>query len=482
MSSALAEEPERGTQAAWWWVIGLLAVACGGAIALFDLHALFIAASLLGCGLVLFDFRIGVALLVLLLPISRSAMFPHAMFGVTGLNPFNLLLVGTLGSWLLHTLFQGGMQRFMPRPLFWLYILPIVAAAAIGMGHVGEIRHMLYVHRLVEFYTPTGYLIEMLAKPMTMVLVALLLGAAAAESKRPEGFLIPALVSIWVMGAMVVVFVAQTGLSLRALGSEGARETLSALGLHANDLGRLYVIAYAMLLFAWASARGALLRLVLLASMALVVVALVLTFSRGAYIGFVVVNALFLLWRVSLRTALFLVVLAGGALLLMPEAVWERLGTGSGRGLNAVSAGRVEGIWVPLLPDVMNNPIFGNGLGSILWSKANIFDGSTRVVGVTHPHNAYLQVLLDMGIVGLVLVGAYFCHVWKGFRALGKDETLSPELQGFFQGALAGLLSYLISAVTDSRFTPVPEQAFLWMAIGLMYGMHARKAGRDDKP
>jgi O-antigen ligase len=482
MSQALAEESGRGAQIAWWWAIGLLAIVAGVAIALFDLNALFIAASLVGCGLVLFDFRVGVALLVLLLPLSRSSIFPHAMFGVTGLNPFNLLLAGTLGSWLLHALFDAGARRFLPRPLLWLYILPIAAAAAIGMGHVGEIRPMLYIHRLVDFATPTGYLIEMFIKPMTMVLVALLLGAAVARSQRPEGFLIPVLVSIWAMGVMVVVFVIQSGLSLRVLGSAGARETLSALGLHANDLGRLYVFAYSMLLFVWVGAHGAFLRLVLLGSMGLVVVALVLTFSRGAYFGFIVVNALFLLWRVNLRTALFLVLLAGGALLLMPEAVYDRMGTGSGRGLNAVSAGRVEGIWLPLLPDVMNSPIFGNGLGSILWTKAHIFEGSTRVVGVTHPHNAYLQVLLDMGIVGVLLVGAYFFHVWKGLRALAKDETLSPELSGFFQGALAGLLSYLISAVSDSRFTPVPEQGFLWVAIGLMYGMHARKAGRDDKP
>jgi len=58
---------------------------------------------------------------------------------------------------------------------------------------------------------------------------------------------------------------------------------------------------------------------------------------------------------------------------------------------------------------------------------------------VTHPHNAYLQALLDMGIAGLLLLGAYFVHVWKRFRALSMDAALSPELRGFYQGAGAGL-------------------------------------------
>src|SRR2546430_7115809 len=44
-----------------------------------------------------------VVLLILLMPISGSStLFPHEMFGVVGLNPLNLLLVGTLFSCLLH--------------------------------------------------------------------------------------------------------------------------------------------------------------------------------------------------------------------------------------------------------------------------------------------------------------------------------------------------------------------------------------------
>ena len=73
--------------------------------------------------------------------------------------------------------------------------------------------------------------------------------------------------------------------------------------MHANDLGRLYAVAYALLLFTWAESKDARLRLALLASMAmLIVAALVLTFSRGAFFGFVVVNVLFLLSRRNAKT------------------------------------------------------------------------------------------------------------------------------------------------------------------------------------
>src|SRR6266571_4002735 len=106
--------------------IALLGAFWGSVIAVAGLSALYLCISLIGCAFILLDFRIGVVLLILLMPISSSRVFPHAMFGVTGLNPLNLLLVGTFGSCLLHGVSDGSLRRFAPRPLLWLYILPIL--------------------------------------------------------------------------------------------------------------------------------------------------------------------------------------------------------------------------------------------------------------------------------------------------------------------------------------------------------------------
>jgi O-antigen ligase len=96
------------------------------------------------------------------------------------------------------------------------------------------------------------------------------------------------------------------------------------------------------------------------------------------------------------------------------------------------------------------------------------------MLATTHPHNAYLQALLDMGIVGLVLLCAYFVHVWRGFRALSVSPDLTPTLRGFYLGAAAGLVGFLIAAVADGSLAPRPEQAFLWLAIGMMYGQRSK--------
>src|SRR5262245_13382910 len=71
--------------------IAVLGVLCGALIGLAGLNALYLCLCALGCAVILFDFRIGVALLILLMPISGSYVFPHAMLGITGLNPLNLL-------------------------------------------------------------------------------------------------------------------------------------------------------------------------------------------------------------------------------------------------------------------------------------------------------------------------------------------------------------------------------------------------------
>ena len=464
--------------------IALLGALWGVVLAAGGLTAFYLCGSLLACAFVLLDFRVGVVALILLMPMSGSStLFPHEMFGIVGLNPVNLLLVGTFCSWLLHALADRSVGRFLPRPLLLLYIVPILAAGAIGSRHIHEIAPTLLIaYQGLDFLDAPSYLREMMLKPLLMVLFALLVAAAMARSARPERFLVPAVASMCAMAAFVPVYVAYSGIGIKALAGSDERQFLSGLGLHANDLGRLYAIAYALLLFTWSEARGTALRAVLLAAAGFTVIALVLTFSRGAFVALAVVTLLYLLWRRSVRTLTLGAAVIVAALVLAPAAVYDRLAAGEGGGLDAISAGRVNGLWLPLLPEVLRHPLFGNGISSILWSEAMRRGAGFQVLAVTHPHNAYLEALLDMGIVGTVLLCGYFVHVWRRLRALGKDPGVALLLRGFYLGAAAGLAGMLVSDFTDSSLKPRPEQVFLWLAIGMMYGEYARRAARAPGP
>jgi len=466
--------PSRAASEAWTRVwIALAGAFFGCVVALAELNALYLSVALIGCIFILRDFRIGVVLLIVLLPISRSTVFPHEMLGITGLNPLNLLLLGTLAAYLLQALPDGSFRRFVPGRLLWLYIVPIVVAGVLGSQHVGEIPRSL-LDKLVEYENATGYFRDVVVKPLLFVLFALLVAAAVRRSEKPEKFLAPAFISIWIMVALVLGFVLKSGVSLNVLARSEERLFLSPLGIYANELGRLYASAYALLLFTWVESKSPALRATLFVSMGPVLVALLLTFSRGSYLGFIFVNVLFLVWRRNAKTLILFALVAACGLLLLPEAVWDRVSTGLGQGAdfgaNTLSAGRIEHIWLPLLPEIPKSPIWGHGLSSILWSEPMRRAPGVAILAVGHPHNAYLGALLDMGVVGLVLLCSYFVHVWKGFRVLSVDPTVNPMLRGFFLGAAAGLASLLVSYTTDSSLTPGPEQSFLWLAIGMMYG------------
>jgi O-antigen ligase len=471
-----------GSNVAWalagGLALSLLGVAWGFAVAVGEEGALLLCAAAIACLFVFLDFRVGVVLLVLSMPFSASTVFPHQMFGITGLNPLNLVIAATFVSYLGQALRERSATRLAPGYLFWLYLAPIVVAGAMGLPHATEIPSWAMLLDLVQFNNPVGYVRDMVARPLFLVLFALLVGAAAARSKEPLRLLGPMVVSVWVIGLLVIGFVIASGASLSELAGSNERTFLSPLGIHANELGRLYTVAYALCLFTWARSRDVALRFVLVATMALVVVALALTFSRGAFLGFLIVNALFLLWHRNALTWIF-----GGlalALLLwkLPGAIADRATMGFGSDLNTISAGRLDEIWIPLMPTFWDSPLFGHGLGSILWS-APLKSG--QILQVSHPHNAYLQALLDIGIVGTVLVLAFFVRVWRGFRRMTRDASLNATERGFFEGAAAGLAAFGATAIAGSSLTPAADQCFLWFAVGMMYGLSARQDGRAGK-
>src|SRR5256714_3137172 len=372
--------------------IGLLGAAWGLAVAAGGLTSFFLCASLIACGVCLFDCGGAVVWLFRLLPMSGSStLFPHEMFGLVGLNPLNLLLAGTVISCMRHALADNSLQRLLPGPLLWLYIVPILIAGAIGSRHIHEIAPtLLIVYQGVDFPDAASYLRDMVLKPMLMVVFALLVGAAVAKSARPARFLLRPLGSVFAMALLVLVYVAHSGVALTELAKEDSREFLSGLGLHANDLGRLYAVACALALFTWSDAPSRALRLALLVAAAMTAAALILTFSRGAFVALVVVGALYVLRRFSAKTLLVAGLPLVAALLFARAASSERLSSGQGAGLDAISSGRLNGLWLPLLPEVLRHPVLGNGIGSILWSQALRKGGGQGPLPGAEPPNAFL--------------------------------------------------------------------------------------------
>jgi O-antigen ligase len=466
---------DRGAAAHGWIAVAVallgLALGCGYGLAVGEIAGLYVGLSLVCAVAVLLDFRVGAVLLLLMLPTSASALFPHSLMQISGLNPLNLLILATVGSYVIHGRLQRAAGSVVPMPLIWLYIVPIVVAGFVGMGHVQEIPSFFYELGSILFFTERQYLVLEVARPLLMVVVALMLGAAAARSQKPERFIVAIALSALLIALIQLGFVVMEAPSLARLGSK-ERDFYEPLGMHANDLGRLHLFSFALLLFVWAETKRPNMRLFLLLTLGVVGIALLLSFSRASFAGAVLVGALLLMWKFNAKTLSLALIGLMLVVALFGDVLYSRMTVGFGEGADAVSAGRIDGIWLPLLPELAKSPVWGHGLGSILWSFPMVNDSMLRVA---HPHNAYLETLLDMGVVGLILFSAFYAHVWKEFRALGGSERLAAEMRGLFQGGTAALAAFLFTCFVGSSLRPSVEAAYLWIAIGLMYGLRGRR-------
>ncbi len=470
------------------WVPGLLAFA---AAALFAVVIGFFsgiggghyAASLLlvvvVLGAVAWDCRIGAIALIVLLPLSETHLIPREMFGVTGLSPLNLLLVGTVIGY-----FVSGSKAFRPKStrtmdsgILWFFVLPVLLAGANGMQHVDEVLPVFHENGMVEFEGPWEYLTGEVVKPLFFVAYAWLVSVLIRDSEKPERYLWPLLISALLMALVTIGGIALTGFSLAELAAPRARKTLAWLGMHNNDLGPMFVASVAIFLHA-AGPQKAALRFWLLAAASMCALAAMLTFSRNAFLMLLIVLAGFFFggkigWRLSMGVVVLLL-----AALLLPREFVNRATTGIGQGSvmnadeDALTAGRVSGIWIPVLRDAVETPVFGAGIQAMLWSASGFNEETGDAIG--HPHNAYLRLFLEMGVVGLALVLWFFWGLFSKARKLGSDPRLSPQEQAMAQAAKWALIAMAVQGLTGGAFTPLPSQVFVWCGIGFICGLHAR--------
>src|SRR5262245_2782637 len=191
MAAVAPFSPVRFQRLAAIAALAAVGAAAGDAVASGSVAALIIVVAAIASVFVMRDWRVGVVLLVLIMPISQSYVFPHEMFGIKGLNPLNLLMMATLGVYVMFSAGKGELGHFMPRSVVGLFIAPIVMGALLGMWHAGEIPSFFRDAEMIFFSEPVGYVRDMLVKPMLWVLYALLVAAAVVASKDPRKFLAP---------------------------------------------------------------------------------------------------------------------------------------------------------------------------------------------------------------------------------------------------------------------------------------------------
>ena len=419
------------------------------------------------------DFRIFAVVVVFLLPFVPIRILSQAVAGLSGLRIIGMAIVMTAVAVFIAVAVRPGQLRFPAwRPVFFAYLLVFVFAALNGTRSVSQIPAYFNVLGVFSETTALGYLQIMLLSPGLVIVAAYVMALLAANTRRPAWVTVPVLASAVLLSALLCLVATGTSSTVDELAQQESRRHLSVLGPHANELGLVLNMALALALCSLGQARTRAAMLWLGAGSLVLAAGIVLTFSRGAFLGLVVVMIYAVLvrrkggWMPLVLAALLLGVAA------MSDAVVGRVLHGiGGNDIDLISSGRVNEIWRPLIPEIARHPLFGSGHAAILWSEA----AQTRsILPVGHPHSAYLASLLDVGLVGSLITLVFFVHMWRMFWRVARDGQ-AHGLRGFFLGAAACIPLLLVQGITDDGFMPGFTHVYLWLAYGAATGISARR-------
>lgn len=229
-------------------------------------------------------------------------------------------------------------------------------------------------------------------------------------------------------------------------------------------LGRLAPLAFTLALFCptrpqpiW-RALAAAVSLILLA-------ALVLTFSRGAWLA-VAAALLFVVavrWRRALwAVALGLISLAGAAVVVI----------GPGRLLSQDSTMQRLYLWRSALEMLRDHPLFGVGLDQFLYQYYFTYAQSNpdayREPYLSHPHNLVLDFWLRLGVLGLAAL------IWLqvGFWRAGTEVYRAAKARSvaiLALGLMASMVDFLLHGLLDNSFFVVDLAMLFWVVYGAIH-------------
>jgi hypothetical protein len=422
------------------------------------------------------DYRVGAVLVLVLLQVSGTVFIPRELLGIQGLNPINLLIVGTALSYFVSHVGSRKLRIPWTPVLIYAYLLPFMLATAIGARNVHLIPGAFEALKLTSFNSGIGYFRDLFIKPSFVVLGALLMALVIQEAKHPSRYVHVisggcVLLALAVLGAFVL-----SGASVSLLSSSGARGFLSVLGMHANEIGLALNLGYSILIFSILGQKG-LSRALILMALIVIAIAILITFSRAAIGAFVVANIIFLIRRKRFGTIIVFGVLAILLGLFFLDPIMARLGTGVDTGdRGALSAGRLDRIWLPLLDELSISWLFPHGPSAIMWSKP-MLNGSILLVG--HTHSAYLGLLYDYGILFGALIVGFLVYLFRQFLKFAKEDS-DVGMRYLFEGASVAMVVLALQGISDDRFTPTVAQAALWCAVGMLVGRGGLSRVRRD--
>jgi hypothetical protein len=202
-------------------------------------------------------------------------------------------------------------------------------------------------------------------------------------------------------------------------------------------------------------------------------IALLLTFTFGSWIGF---GAALLYFAWIFRKKLRLKIIAAGVVIFATSAITFALTN------QAYLSDKIEQVawdyatrlafWLVAWKEFLDHPIHGGGLGSFgpLVAEQHFSWLGAIWADTTSPHNIYLYILSQFGIAGfLAIFGVFVYALWLMIRiGRGQFGQADGDLRGIAFALGFAIIVLLISGSADDSTLFGPHTSYLiWLLIGL---------------
>ncbi len=195
---------------------------------------------------------------------------------------------------------------------------------------------------------------------------------------------------------------------------------------------------------------------------AAMIAAMILTYSRGGWLGLILSVVVFLV-IMDVRFIPIGLICAVILFFFLPDTILSRFQ--SIGNLSDTSTNYRVSIWIGTV--AMLKDYWLTGVGTGIEAFRNIYPVYSQHSALAqHSHSLYLQILAEMGISGgIVFLGVIFCTVRQCASRIrrGADRTLKIRLAAI----LSGLAGFMLQSGTDYSFYNYRVMLVFWMVIGL---------------
>ncbi len=393
--------------------------------------------------------------LIFLIPLQNIYINKLPSLG-GGLNVLNLLFIFAFLVWKFRPDLNKGTHTSLNKPILF-YMVSLLFALVMHKITLGEIDMVVI-----------GNVKDILLAPFLFFITL-----NSVRDRR--GIILAIVATILPLLYMFRVFYAQhvEVSSWHYDDDSRIRGTFSLLG--SNEIATFYASYTLILITLFYFIKTTKMRVVLGLLIALNIYSIVYSYSRGAYLGFLVA-LLAIVWHTRKKLVFILIpmILVFGGIILnfLPTSVQERfqsISAAEDESTRDESAQSRFVFWGYAFEQFLQNPVVGKGY--LTFVEFNPYHMDT--------HNYYMKLLAEQGIIGFII---FLVILWRASK-VGRnlyDESDDPLYKALGIGLFGVVVSLAFGNIFGDRYTHYPLSAYFYVYLAL--SLRALMLTREKNP